>query len=61
MTADRIYEIERNVIYKHIDYIMRELEECNNNHVVFKVGRRLGMMQSDLRKELDKEIEEQNK
>lgn len=61
MTEERAYEIERLVIYKHIDNIMHELEKCEDSNVVFNVGRSIGMMQFDLKKALKEEIEEDNK
>lgn len=61
MTQERANDIERIVIYKHIDNIMRDLEDCDNSNVVFNVGRRLGMLQYDLQQELKKELKEQNK
>lgn len=60
MKRERAKEIEMIVIYKHIDHIMNNLEECENTNVIFNVGRRLGMMQIDLQKELEKEIKEQH-
>lgn len=61
MTQERAYEIERLVIYQHIDHIMCALEDCENSNVVFNVGRRLGMMQYDLKKALEEEIEKGKK
>lgn len=57
MTVERAREIERTVIYRYLDDIMRDLEECENRHVAFNVGRHIGMMQIQLCSELDKEIE----
>ena len=56
MTQKRADEIERMVIYKHIESIMRELGDCENSHVVFNVGRVIGKMQYDLQRELKKEV-----
>ena len=57
MTQARASSIEIKVIYKHLDDIMRELENCTDSHVVFSVGRHLGMMQCDLREELEKKLQ----
>ena len=52
MTVERSREIERKVFYKHLENIMRDLEECEDTHVIFNVGRHMGMMQDALNKEL---------
>ena len=57
MTIERAREIERMVFYKYLDNIMRDLEECEDTHVIFNVGRHMGMMQDALNDELDKEVE----
>jgi len=57
MTIKRAREIERMVFYKYLDIIMRDLEECEDTHVIFNVGRHMGMMQDALNDELDKEVE----
>ena len=57
MTIERTREIERKVFYKHLENIMRDLEECEDTHVIFNVGRHMGMMQDALNDELEKEVE----
>lgn len=57
MTIERAREIERMVFYKYLDNIMRDLEECKDTHVIFNVGRHIGMMQDALNDELEKEVE----
>lgn len=58
MTSERANEIERKVIYKHIDNIMMDLEKCEDSNIVFNIGRRIGFMQYDLKRELEKEIKQ---
>lgn len=57
MTDKRAMEIERLVIYKYIEDIMIALEDCEDTHVIFNVGRILGKMQDTLNDELSKEVE----
>ena len=61
MTQQRADETERMVFYRYIERIMRELEECENSHVVFNIGRHLGMMQRDFQNELLTELDSLNK
>ena len=55
MTVERAKEI-KDVFYKHLENIMRDLEECEDTHVIFNVGRHMGMMQDALNEELEKEV-----
>lgn len=57
MTIERAREIERKVFYKHLENIMRDLEECKDTNIIFNVGRHMGMMQDALNDELKKEVE----
>ena len=57
MTIERAREIERKVFYKHLENIMRDLEECEDTNIIFNIGRHMGMMQDALNDELDKEVE----
>lgn len=56
MTEQRKEEIERVVFYKHIEEIMRTLEECDDSDIVFQLGMDLGRMKNDLDRELEKEL-----
>lgn len=57
MTEERKKEIERKVFYRHIDPIMRTLEECEDTHIIFQIGMDLGYLHRSLMEELDKEVE----
>ena len=57
MTVERENEIERTVFYRYMNNIMCDLEECENSHVTFNIGRHIGMMHFQLLDELDKERE----
>lgn len=57
MTTERANEIEKSVFYRHLSNLKQDLEACEDSHVVFDVGRRIGIMQKDLRDELKKEIQ----
>lgn len=56
MTEARASEIERKVFYRHMEALKCELERCDDSHLVFNVGRRIGLMQKDLRQELNVEV-----
>ena len=57
MTEQRKDEIERKVFYRHIESIMRTLEQCEDTHIVFEIGMEMGYLHRSLSEELDKEIE----
>lgn len=59
MTEQRKDEIERKVFYRHIESIMRTLEQCEDTHIVFEIGMEMGYLHKSLSEELDKEIEPQ--
>ena len=59
MTEQRKDEIERKVFYRHIDSIMRTLEQCEDTHIIFEIGVKMGYMHRSLSEELSKEIEPQ--
>lgn len=58
MNKERVSEIERKVIYKHLDNLEHDLEGCADSKIAFHVGRTIGMMQRDLVEELNKEVKE---
>ena len=57
MTEHRAEEIERKVFYRHIESIMRTLEECENTHIIFQIGMEMGYLHKSLSEELSKEVE----
>ena len=57
MTEQRKDEIERKVFYRHIESIMRTLEQCEDTHLVFQIGMEMGYLHTDLYEELSKEVE----
>lgn len=58
MNKLRANEIVRVVFYKHVELIEGYLEtECKDAKVAFGVGRYIGLMQRDLERELEKEVE----
>ena len=57
MTKFRKDEIERKVFYRHIESIMRTLEQCEDTHIVFQIGMEMGYLHRSVSDELDKEIE----
>ena len=57
MNKQRADEIERHVIYRHMSDLTFNLEQSNETHVIFHVGRIIGMICSDLKRELESEIE----
>ena len=57
MTEQRKGEIERKVFYRHIESIMRTLEQCEDTHVIFQLGMDMGYLHRDLVDELTKEVE----
>ena len=59
MTGQRKDEIERKVFYRHIESIMRVLEECEDTHLVFQMGMEMGYLHRSLSEELSKEVEPQ--
>lgn len=61
MTEQRKNEIERKVFYRHIESIMRTLEQCEDTHIVFQLGMEMGCIHRSLSEELSKEIEPQQK
>ena len=56
MTEQRKDEIERKVFYRHIESIMRILEECEDTHILFQMGMEMGYLHRSLSEELSKEI-----
>ena len=56
MTEDRKSEIERKVLYTHIDSIMEILEECEDTHIQFLLGVEIGKLCASLIEELNKEV-----
>ena len=54
MTAERANEIERKVIYAELNYMPYDTID---NVSAFHVGRMMGIMQTILHEELDKEID----
>lgn len=61
MTERRAEEIERKVFYRHIEPIMRILEQCEDTHIVFQIGMEMGRLHRSLSEELSKEIEPQER
>ena len=59
MTERRAEEIERKVFYRHIESIMRTLEQCEDTHIVFQMGMEMGYLHRSLSEELSKEIKPQ--
>ena len=59
MTQQRVNEIERKVFYRHIESIMRVLEQCEDTHIIFQIGIEMGYLHRSLSEELSKEIEPQ--
>ena len=59
MTQQRADEIERKVFYRHIESIMRTLEQCEDTHLVFQMGMEMGYLHRSLSEELSKEVESQ--
>ena len=59
MTGQRKDEIERKVFYRHIESIMRILEQCEDTHIVFQMGMEIGYLHRGLVEELNKEVEPQ--
>ena len=59
MTRQRKDEIERKVFYRHIESIMRTLEQCEDTHIVFNIGMDIGYLHRSLSEELDKEVDPQ--
>lgn len=59
MTGQRKDEIERKVFYRHIESIMRILEQCEDTHIVFQMGMEIGYLHRSLVEELNKEVEPQ--
>lgn len=59
MTEQRKNEIERKAFYRHIESIMRRLEQCEDTHLVFLLGMEMGYLHRSLSEELSKEIESQ--
>lgn len=59
MTEQRKDEIERKVFYRHIDNIMRMLEQCEDTHIIFQMGMEMGYLHRSLSEELSKEIKPQ--
>jgi len=59
MTRQRKDEIERKVFYRHIESIMRTLEQCKDTYLVFQIGMDMGYLHRSLSEELDKEVEPQ--
>ena len=57
MNGQRKDEIIRKVFYRHIENIMRDLERCEDIHIVFQLGMDMGMMHRDLEDELSAEVE----
>ena len=56
MTSERALEIERAVIYRHIQDIQEVFKYTEDAEIAFKVGKYVGMIHADLKKELDKEV-----
>ena len=59
MTKQRKDEIERKVFYRHIESIMRTLEQCEDTHIIFQMGMEMGYLHRSLSVELSKEVESQ--
>lgn len=59
MTKQRKDEIERKVFYRHIESIMRSLEQCEDTHIIFLMGMEMGYLHRSLIDELNKEVESQ--
>lgn len=57
MTEQRKDEIERKVFYRHIESIMRTLEQCEDTHIVFQMGVEMGYLHRSLSVELSKEVD----
>lgn len=57
MTEQRKSEIERKVFYRHIESIMRTLEQCDDTHLIFQVGMEMGYLHRSLSEELNKEVD----
>lgn len=56
MTEERASEIERSVIYRHIQDIQEVVKYSKDAEMAFKVGKYVGMMHADLKRELNKEV-----
>lgn len=56
MTSERALEIERAVIYRHIQDIQEVFKYTEDAETAFKVGKYVGMIHADLKRELDKEV-----
>ena len=56
MTSERASEIERIVIYRHLEDMAGRIEDSEDSKVAFWVGKYVGMIHADLKRELDKEV-----
>lgn len=61
MTGQRKDEIERKVFYRHIESIMRTLEQCEDTNIVFQMGMEMGYLHRSLSEELSKEVDPQER
>ena len=59
MTKQRKDEIERKVFYRHLESMMLTLEQCEDTHIIFQIGREMGYLHRSLVEELNKEVEPQ--
>ena len=61
MIEQRKDEIERKVFYRHIESIMRTLEQCEDTNIIFLMGMEMGRLHRSLSEELSKEIDPEPK